>query len=79
MERIAQKAGGQAAESGRLHAHWAQPTSVPTRTASADSARQQSLCEISPELAARGFAAEKTGRPFEAAQMSRILAEEGGQ
>jgi hypothetical protein len=41
------------------------------------SGRQRSLREISAELAERGFVAEKTGRPFEAAQVSRMLAEEG--
>jgi len=35
--------------------------------------RQRSLREISAELAARGFVAERTGRPYEAAQVSRIL------
>ena len=39
------------------------------------SGRQRSLREISAELAARGFVAERTGRPFEAAQVSRMLAE----
>jgi DNA invertase Pin-like site-specific DNA recombinase len=37
------------------------------------SGKQRSLREISAELAARGFVAEKTGRPFEAAQVSRML------
>jgi DNA invertase Pin-like site-specific DNA recombinase len=41
------------------------------------SGRRRSLREISAELAARGFVAEKTGRPFEAAQISRMLAEKG--
>jgi hypothetical protein len=40
------------------------------------SGKQRSLREISAELAARGFVAEKTGRPFEAAQVARMLAEE---
>ena len=35
--------------------------------------RKRSLREISAELAVRGFVAEKTGRPFEAAQVSRML------
>ena len=39
------------------------------------SGKQRSLREISAELAARGFVAEKTGRPFEAAQVARMLAE----
>ena len=39
------------------------------------SGRERSLREISAELAARGFVAERTGRPFEAAQVSRMLAE----
>jgi DNA invertase Pin-like site-specific DNA recombinase len=38
------------------------------------SGKQRSLREISAELAARGFVAEKTGRPFEAAQVARMLA-----
>jgi len=38
------------------------------------SGRQRSLREISAELAARGFVAERTGRPFEAAQIARLLA-----
>jgi len=37
------------------------------------SGKQRSLREISAELAARGFVAERTGRPYEAAQVSRIL------
>src|SRR6516165_5942134 len=37
--------------------------------------RQRSLREISAELAARGFVAERTGRPYQAAQVSRMLAE----
>ena len=41
------------------------------------SGKQRSLREISAELAARGFVAKKTGRPFEAAQVSRMLADEG--
>jgi DNA invertase Pin-like site-specific DNA recombinase len=41
------------------------------------SGRRRSLREISAELAARGFVAKKTGRPFEAAQVSRMLAEKG--
>jgi DNA invertase Pin-like site-specific DNA recombinase len=40
------------------------------------SGRQRSLREISAELAARGFVAERTGRPYQAAQVSRMLAEE---
>ena len=40
------------------------------------SGRQRSLREISAELAARGFVAERTGRPFEAAQIARLLAED---
>jgi DNA invertase Pin-like site-specific DNA recombinase len=43
------------------------------------SGKQRSLREISAELAQRGFVAKKTGRPFEAAQVSRMLAEEGEQ
>jgi DNA invertase Pin-like site-specific DNA recombinase len=43
------------------------------------SGKQRSLRQISAELAARGFVAEKTGRPFEAAQVSRMLVEEGAQ
>jgi DNA invertase Pin-like site-specific DNA recombinase len=39
------------------------------------SGRQRSLREISAELAARGFVAERTGRPYQAAQVSRLLAE----
>jgi DNA invertase Pin-like site-specific DNA recombinase len=39
------------------------------------SGRQRSLREISAELAARGFVAERTGRPYQAAQVSRMLAE----
>jgi hypothetical protein len=39
------------------------------------SGRQRSLREISAELAARGFVAERTGRPFEAVQISRLLVE----
>jgi DNA invertase Pin-like site-specific DNA recombinase len=38
------------------------------------SGRQRSLREISAELAARGFVAERTGRPYQAAQVSRMLA-----
>jgi DNA invertase Pin-like site-specific DNA recombinase len=38
------------------------------------SGKQRSLREISSELAARGFVAERTGRPYEAAQVSRMLA-----
>jgi DNA invertase Pin-like site-specific DNA recombinase len=38
------------------------------------SGKRRSLREISAELAARGFVAQKTGRPFEAAQVARILA-----
>jgi DNA invertase Pin-like site-specific DNA recombinase len=37
------------------------------------SGRQRSLREISAELAARGVVAERTGRPFEAAQIARML------
>jgi len=37
------------------------------------SGRQRSLREISAELADRGFKAERTGRPFEAAQIARML------
>jgi DNA invertase Pin-like site-specific DNA recombinase len=37
------------------------------------SGQQRSLREISAELAARGFVAEGTGRPYEAAQVSRML------
>ena len=40
------------------------------------SGKQRSLREISAELAARGFVAEKTGRPYEAAQVSRMLGRE---
>jgi DNA invertase Pin-like site-specific DNA recombinase len=40
------------------------------------SGKQRSLREISAELAQRGYVAERTGRPFEAAQVSRML---GGQ
>ena len=40
------------------------------------SGRQRSLREISAELAQRGFVAERTGRPYQAAQVSRMLAEE---
>ena len=40
------------------------------------SGRQRSLREISAELAARGFVAERTGRPYQAAQISRLLAED---
>jgi DNA invertase Pin-like site-specific DNA recombinase len=40
------------------------------------SGRQRSLREISRELAGRGFVAARTGRPFEAAQVARMLAEE---
>jgi DNA invertase Pin-like site-specific DNA recombinase len=35
--------------------------------------KQRSLREISAELAARGFVAEGTGRPYEAAQVSRMV------
>ena len=38
------------------------------------SGRQRSLREISAELAERGLVAERTGRPFEAAQIARLLA-----
>jgi DNA invertase Pin-like site-specific DNA recombinase len=41
------------------------------------SGKQRSLREISAELAARGFVAEKIGRPFEAAQVARMLADKG--
>jgi DNA invertase Pin-like site-specific DNA recombinase len=37
------------------------------------SGKQRSLREISTGLAARGFVAERTGRPYEAAQVSRML------
>jgi DNA invertase Pin-like site-specific DNA recombinase len=37
------------------------------------SGRQRSLREISAELAERGLVAERTGRPFEAAQIARML------
>ena len=40
------------------------------------SGRQPSLREISAELAARGFVAERTGRPFAAAQIARLLVED---
>ena len=40
------------------------------------SGRQRSLREISAELAARGFVAERSGRPYQAAQVSRMLAED---
>jgi hypothetical protein len=40
------------------------------------SGRQRSLREISAELAARGFVAERTGRPYQAAQIARLLAED---
>jgi hypothetical protein len=40
------------------------------------SGKQRSLREISAELAQRGFVAEKTGRPYEAAQVSRMLGRE---
>jgi DNA invertase Pin-like site-specific DNA recombinase len=40
------------------------------------SGRQRSLREISAELARRGFVVERTGRPFEAAQVSRMLADQ---
>jgi hypothetical protein len=36
------------------------------------SGKQRSLREISAELATRGFVAERTGRPYEAAQVSRM-------
>jgi DNA invertase Pin-like site-specific DNA recombinase len=39
------------------------------------SGRQRSLREISAELAARGFVAERSGRPYQATQISRLLAE----
>jgi DNA invertase Pin-like site-specific DNA recombinase len=39
------------------------------------SSNQRSLREISTELAARGFVVEKTGKPYEAMQGSRMLAE----
>jgi DNA invertase Pin-like site-specific DNA recombinase len=39
------------------------------------SGRQRSLREISAELAARGFVAERTGRPYQAAQVARMLVE----
>jgi hypothetical protein len=42
------------------------------------SGRQRSLREISAELAARGFVAERTGRPYQAAQVSRMLAGDYG-
>jgi DNA invertase Pin-like site-specific DNA recombinase len=41
--------------------------------------KQRSLREISAELAARGFVAEKTGRPFEAAQVARMLSKKDTQ
>ena len=41
------------------------------------SGKRRSLREISAELAARGFVAEKTGRPYEPAQVSRMLAGKG--
>ena len=37
------------------------------------SGRQRSLREISAELAERGLVAERTGRPYQAAQVSRML------
>jgi hypothetical protein len=37
------------------------------------SGKQRSLGQITAELAARGFVAKKTGQPFEAAQVSRML------
>jgi DNA invertase Pin-like site-specific DNA recombinase len=37
------------------------------------SGKQRSLRQISAELAQRGYVAERTGRPFEAAQVSRML------
>jgi DNA invertase Pin-like site-specific DNA recombinase len=37
------------------------------------SGRQRSLREISAELAERGFVAERTGRPYQAAQIARML------
>ena len=40
------------------------------------SGRQRSLREISAELAARGFVAEHSGRPYQAAQIARLLAED---
>jgi DNA invertase Pin-like site-specific DNA recombinase len=39
------------------------------------SGRQRSLREISAELAARGFVAERSGRPYQAAQIARLLNE----
>ena len=41
------------------------------------SGKRRSLREVSAELARRGFVAEKTGRPFEAAQVARMLADKG--
>jgi DNA invertase Pin-like site-specific DNA recombinase len=41
------------------------------------SGRQRSLREISAELAARGFVTAKTGKPFVAAQVARMLGGEG--
>jgi DNA invertase Pin-like site-specific DNA recombinase len=40
------------------------------------SGRQRSLREISAELTARGFLTAKTGKPFPAAQVARMLREE---
>jgi hypothetical protein len=40
------------------------------------SGRQHSLREISAELAQRGFVAERTGRPFAAAQLARLLVDD---
>ena len=40
------------------------------------SGRQRSLREISAELAARGFVAERTGRPYQAVQIARLLVED---
>jgi hypothetical protein len=36
------------------------------------SGRQRSLRQISAELVQRGFVAERTGRPYEAAQIARV-------
>jgi hypothetical protein len=38
--------------------------------------RQRPLREISAELTARGFVAERTGRPYQAAQIARLLGED---
>jgi len=40
------------------------------------SGRQRSLRESSAELAARGYVAERSGRPYQAAQVSRMVAED---